>query len=129
VYRIMWQWRAVAWVGVVFWVVVSAWSWRDERRLNPVLGTIAIASILGATAIGSGSVTTNETGILKKTLWRKTSFQWPEITHVLLHRKRGLAVELRGGDKKLVVDSRFNGFQNLLKEIEDRTHLTITPPS
>jgi hypothetical protein len=95
VYDIMWQWRALAWVAVAFWVVVSVWSWRDERRLDPVL-TVAIASILGAAAIGSGSVTTNETGILKKFLWRKTSFQWPEVTQVLLHRKRGLAVELRG---------------------------------
>jgi len=40
-----------------------------------------------------------------------------------VHKKQGGAIELRSGSQKLVIDSRFDAFQHLLNEIEDRTQL------
>src|SRR5581483_5390439 len=129
-YRIKWQWRAVGLVGAVFWVVVSIWSSLEQHsRPDAVLIGITVAFVIAGLWLASGSVTTNQTGITKKGLWHSHSFQWKDITEVRLHKKRGVAIELRSGGQKLVIDSRLDAFQHLLNEIEDQTQLHPTAMS
>jgi len=124
VYGIKWQWQTVGLVGGVFWVVVSIWSWRDHHaRPDGVLIAITVAFVAAGIWLARGSVTTDQNGITKRGLWYSRSFQWKEITEVRLHKKQGGAIELRFGARKLIIDSRFDAFQHLLNEIEDRTRL------
>ena len=124
VYGIKWQWRAVGLAGGIFWVILSIWSWRDLNHPGrTLLAAITVAFVAAGLWIGSGSVTTNRTGITKTALGRSRSFQWSDITEIRLHTKQGGAIELRAGAQKLVIDSRFVAFQHLLKEIEDQTQL------
>jgi hypothetical protein len=124
IYGIKWQWRAIGTAGGVFWIIVSIWSWHDRHsRPDGVLIGITVAFLAVGLWIASGSVITNQTGITKRVLWRSLSLAWKDITEVRLHNRQGGAIELRAGPKKLVIDSRFIGFQHLLNEIEDRTQL------
>lgn len=124
IYGIKWQWRTVGLVGGVFWVAVSIWSWRDlHSRPDGVLIAITLAFVSVGLWVASGSVTTNQTGITKRSLWHSRYFQWKDITEIRLHKKQGGAIELRSGSQKLIIDSRFDAFQHLLNEIQDRTQL------
>lgn len=122
-YTIKWQWRILGFISVAFWIVVSVWSWFDLHR--PDWGLIAISLLLVVLGLwlASGLVTTNETRIRKKVLWRQRSFEWKDITEIRLHKKQGGAIELRPSPQKLIVDFRFNAFHHLLDEIKDRTNL------
>ena len=105
-------------------MVVSIWSWRDHHaRPDGVLIAITVAFVAAGIWLARGSVTTDQNGITKRGLWYSRSFQWKEITEVRLHKKQGGAIELRFGARKLIIDSRFDAFQHLLNEIEDRTRL------
>ena len=130
VYGIKWQWRAVGLAGGIFWVAVSIWSSHDlHSRPDGVLIAITVVFVTIGLWLASGSVTTNHTGITKKALWRSCSFHWGDITEIRLHKKQGGAIELRAGSQKLVIDSRFDAFQHLLNEIEDRTQLQPIRPA
>ena len=50
--------------------------------------------------LASGSVSTTQTSITKRVLWRSLSFRWDQITEVRLHKKDGGAIELRGRSTK-----------------------------
>jgi len=123
IYGIKRQWRAVGLAGGVFAIVLSMWSWHDMHRPEWVLIAISVTFVILALWLASGSVTTNQTGITKRVLWYSRSFQWKDITEIRVHKKQGGAIELRSGSQKLVIDSRFDAFQHLLNEIEDRTQL------
>lgn len=123
IYGVKWQWRTVGIVGGAFWVAVSIWSWRDEHSPDGILIAITVMFVTAGLWIASGSVTTNQSGITKRGLWRAKSFCWKEITEVRLHRKQGGAIELRSGSRKLVIDSRFDAFQHLLNEIKNQTRI------
>ncbi len=123
IYGIKRQWRAVGLAGGVFAIVLSMWSWHDMHRPEWVLIAISVTFVILALWLASGSVTTNQTGITKRVLWYSRSFQWKDITEIRVHKKQGVAIELRSGSQKLVIDSRFDAFQHLLNEIEDRTQL------
>ena len=126
-YRIKWQWRAAGFVGVVFWIAICILESRDfHSRPRGVSIGITVVFLAAGLWIATGSVTTDQTGITKKGLWRNYSFQWKEITEIRLHRKQGGAIELRAGAQKLVMDSRLNAFRHLLNEIEDRTQIRPT---
>ena len=129
IYGIKWQWRTVGIVGAIFWVVVLMWSWRDQHsRPDGVLITITVLFVTGGLWLASGSISTNQSGITKRSLWRSCSFQWKEITEIRLHKKQGGAIELRSGTRKLIIDSRFNAFQHLLDDIEARSQLQPIGP-
>lgn len=123
VYGIKWQWRAVGFAGGLFAVVMSVWSWHDLHRPEWGLIAISVTFLIISLWLASGSVTTNQSGITKRGLWYSRSFHWKEIKEVRLHKRQGGAIELRSGAGKLIIDSRFNAFQHLLNEIEDRTQL------
>ena len=124
IYTIKWQWRTVGLLGGVFWLVVLVWSWRDlHSRPDFGLFTLTLAFVTAGLWLGSGKVTTNETGISRTGLWRSRYFRWKEVTEFRLHKRQGGAIELRSGSQKLIIDSRFAAFQHLLSEIEDRTQL------
>jgi hypothetical protein len=126
-YRIKWQWRAVAFVSGFFWITICVLSSRDfHSRPNGALIGIAVAFVAAGLWMAIGSVITDQTGITKKGLWRNYSLQWNEITEIRLHEKQGGAIELRAGAQKLVLDSRLNAFRHLLNEIEDRTKIRPT---
>ena len=126
-YRIKWQWRAVAFAGGFLGITLCILASRDfQSRPSEVLIGIAVAFVAACVWIAIGSVTTDQSGITKKGLWRNFSLQWNEITEIRLHQKQRGAIELRAGAQKLVVDSRLNAFQHLLSEIEDRTKIRPT---
>ncbi len=129
IYGIKWQWRAVGFAGGLFAVVMSVWSWHDLHCPEWGLIAISVTFLILSVWLASGSVTTNQSGITKSGLWYSRSFQWKEITEVRLHKKQGGAIELRSGARKLIVDTRFNAFQHLLTEIEDRTQLQPIRPA
>jgi hypothetical protein len=125
IYAIKRQFRAVGLATVVFSLVVSIWSWHDLRRPYWTLIGISVVFVVIGIWIGTGVVTTDQEGITKKVLWSSHSLGWNEITEVRFHRKQGGAIELRSGKQKLIVDSRFNAFQYLLREVEDHTKLPV----
>jgi hypothetical protein len=122
-YGIKWQWRTVGLVGGVFWVALSIWSWHDLSRPNGVLIAIAFVFVSLGLGLATGSVTTDQTGITKRTLWSSRSLQWKSITEIRLHKSHGGAIELRSGSQKLVIDSRFDAIRHLANEIENHTQL------
>jgi hypothetical protein len=130
VYRIKLPWRVVGLGGGAFWVVFLIWSWSEQpSRPDGVLIGITISFVGAGLWLASGSVTTNQLGITKKGLWKSDSLQWKDITHVRLQKKQGGAIELCSGARKVIVDSRFDAYQHLLREIEDRTHIPPTVTS
>jgi hypothetical protein len=129
IYGIKWQWRAVGFTCASFAAAIAIWSWYDLNRPEWRLIVISAIFVLIGSWVASGSVITNQSGITKRLLWYSRCFQWEDIAEVRLHKKQGGAIELRSGPRKLVIDSRFNAFQHLLREIEDRTqkHPIVTP--
>jgi hypothetical protein len=123
VYGIKWQFRALGLAAVVFSLVVSVWAWHDLHRPDRVMIAISATFVAIGLWLASGSVITSETGITKKVLWHRQSFRWSDITALRLHTKQGGAIELRAGSRKLVIDSRFDAFQHLRGDIENKTQL------
>jgi hypothetical protein len=125
-YRIKWQWRAVGFIGGFFWIAIWILASRESHsRPSGVLIGFTLAFTAACLSITTGSVTTNQTGITKKGLWRNYYLHWKEITEIRLHKKQGGAIELRAGAQKLVIDSRLNAFQHLLNEIKDHTQIRV----
>jgi hypothetical protein len=126
-YRIKWQWRAAGLIGVFFWIAICILASRDSHsRPSGLLIGFTLVFTASCLSITTGSVTTDQAGITKKGLWRNYSLQWKEITEIRLYKKQRGAIELHASAQKLVVDSRLNAFQHLLKEIEDRTQIRPT---
>ncbi|NDQ57056.1 MAG: hypothetical protein GZ088_08285 [Acidipila sp.] len=127
-YGVKWQWRAFGFAGGAFAVVISVWSWHDLHRPEWSLIAFSVTLLILSLWLASGLVTTNQSGITKRGIWYSRSFQWKEITEIRLHKKQGGAIELRSGSLKLIIDCRFNAFQHLLNEIENRTLLQPVGP-
>ena len=123
VYGIKWHIRALGLAVVVLSVVFSVWSRLDQQHFDWKLAAIAVIFFLLGLWLASGSVSTTQTSITKRILWRSLSFRWDQVTEVRLHKRDGGAIELRAGARKLIVDSRFVAFEHLLNEIQTRTQL------
>ena len=122
-YRLKWQWPALGFAGVAFWVVISIWSSRDLHSPDWTSIIFSVVFALIGLWLGSGAVTTNQSGITKRALWHSRSFRWDEVTEIRLHKNDGGAIDLRAGSQKLVIDVRFVARQHLLTEIVGRTRL------
>lgn len=122
-YRLKWQWPALGYAGVAFCVAMSIWSWRDLHSPDWTLIIFSVIFALMGLWLGSGAVTTNQSGITKKVLWHSRSFRWDEVTEIRLHKNDGGAIDLRAGGQKLIIDVRFVARQHLLTEIIARTKL------
>jgi hypothetical protein len=123
-YGIKWQWRVLGLVGAFFWVALLIWIWRDlHSRPGPVEIEIAVLFVAVGVWLANGSVSTNDTGITKRSLWSSSSFQWKEITEVRLHKRDGGAIEVRSDVRKIVIDTRFEASQYLLNEIKIHTQI------
>jgi hypothetical protein len=130
-YRLAWPWRAVGITSVAFSMILLGWESFDARS-HPDRAFVVIATLFAALGVwlASGVVMTNSTGITKKVLWYRRTFVWNQITEIRQLKSRGeKAIELRSGPDKLVIDFRYNAFQHLLREIEERTGLQSLPPS
>ena len=104
----------------------NSWSRLDQHHFDwELVGIAGIFFLLGLW-LASGSVSTTQTSITKRILWRSLSFRWDQVTEVRLHKRDGGAIELRAGTRKLIVDSRFVAFEHLLNEIQNRTQLQLT---
>jgi hypothetical protein len=117
-------WRVVGLGGVGFFVILLIWSWIDLRHPDFVMASISPIFILAGLWMGIGSVTTDQGGITKRTIWRSRSLRWEEITEIRFFGKGTL--DLRAGSRILSVDSRVNAFQHLIEEIKEHTRLPPT---
>jgi len=122
-YRIKWQWTAVGCAGTFFCIVLSIWSWHDLHSPDWTLIISSMVLALMSLWLGSGAVTTNQSGITKSVIWHSRSFRWDDITEIRLHKNDGGAIDLRAGRQKLIIDVRFVARQHLLTEIIARTKL------
>ena len=123
VYGIKWHIRALGLASVILSVTFSVWSQQEHYHVEWEMAATAIVFFVLGVWLASGSVSTTQTSITKRVLWRSLSFRWDQITEVRLHKKDGGAIELRAGPRKLIVDSRFVAFEHLLNEIRSRTRL------
>jgi hypothetical protein len=123
VYGIKWQIRALGLVAVTLSVAFSVWSRVDQQYFDWKSVVVAAIFFLLGVWLASGSLTTTPTTITKKVLWRSQSFRWDQVTEIRVHKRDGGAIELRAGQRKLIVDSRFVAFEHLLNEIRSRTQL------
>lgn len=62
---------------------------RSAFSFDGVLIGITVAFFTAGLRLASGSVSTDQSGITKSSLWYSRSFQWKEITEIRLHRKKG----------------------------------------
>ncbi len=69
VYGIKWQWGAVGFAGGFFAVVMSVLSWHDLHRPEWSLIAVSVIFLMLSLWLASGSVTTNQSGITKSSLW------------------------------------------------------------
>jgi hypothetical protein len=119
-----WQWRSVGLTSGAFCAILA---FESRHQLPAASGWFLVMFFvvlaLSGFWLASGSVITNANGITKRTFWRSCSLRWADITGVHLARKDGGAIEVSAGTRKLVVDSRFSGFQHLLAEIEEHIKL------
>jgi hypothetical protein len=118
VYGIKWHIRALGFAAVILSVAFSVWSQQEQHHVEREL-VMAIVFFL----LGVWPVSTTQTSITKKVLWRSLCFRWDQVTEVRLHKRDGGAIELRAGLRKLIVDSRFVACEHLLSEIRRRTQL------
>jgi hypothetical protein len=124
VYGIKWQWRTLGLFGAFFWIALLIWFGRDlHSRPGPVEISIAVLFLAVGIWLANGSVSTNDTGITKRSLWSYRSFQWKDITEIRLHKRDGGAIEVRSGTRKIIIDTRFEAIQYLLNEIESHTQI------
>lgn len=126
-YGVKWQIRLLGYASAVFCafllVINAQEDWASPSRWIFLL--IFLLLVLAGLFLASGLVITDVDGITKKVLLWSRSIRWDEVTEVRLHSKRGVAIELRAGPRKLVVDSRFVALQHLLREVESRTALEL----
>jgi hypothetical protein len=133
IYGIKWQWKAVGLITGSFAAVLVLISTLDLPSVHGWIYLVAFAVLtLSGIWLATGLVTTDSVGVNKKGLWRSRSMRWDEITKIELRSRDIGAIELQAGARKLIVDSRFVGFQHLLNEITRHTSLQPTgalPPS
>jgi hypothetical protein len=122
-YGIKWQWAAVSYSGVVFWIAMIIWSWRNLYSPDWTVVTVLVVFVFMGIWLASGVVTTDLHGITKRSLLRSRSIRWEDITEIRLHKKDGGAIDLRAGRQRIVIDVRFAARQHLLTEIIARTRL------
>jgi hypothetical protein len=99
---------------------------RESRKVRAVGHPKASALpklAIGGLWLASGLVTTDSVGIKKQMLCRSCSLRWDEITEIRLLSKDIGAIDLPAGSRKLIIESRFLGFQYLLDEIRSYTNL------
>ena len=88
------------------------------------LDAIPLFFILLGIWLAIGSVTTNESGIAKKTLWSTRALQWNEVSAIRFYERQNY-IELRGKNRKLTVDVRFIALKQLLDDIVSHTKLQV----
>jgi hypothetical protein len=86
----------------------------DRRSFGLI--SIPFFFILLGVWLANGSVIVSEDEITKKTLWSVRSLRWEEISGIRFYEKQKY-IELRGEDRKLVIDVRFVALQQLLDEV------------
>lgn len=125
-YHIKWQCRTVGFIGGIFPIAISIWAWRDSHVKPDTLWMILMVVFIAmAFWMASGSVTTDQAGIAKRTLWSSRTFKWEEVTDIRFDKRDIGAIEIRSGSRKIVIDTRFEAFQYLVGEVENHTQLQI----
>lgn len=124
IYRMRWPVRAAGYTAAALFLVIAVAEMRAQSGGHrwPVTLLFVILA-MGAVWFGTGVVTSDDTAISKRFLWRSSSLRWEEISEIRLHKRDGGAIELRGIGKNLIVDSRFVARVHLRREIEQRTKL------
>ena len=121
IYAIRSQMRATGVVAAILCLLLAIWLWYDPSSRE--LSLIPLPVVALVIWFAAGVVKTDGQGITKRVLWHSCRFRWDEITAVRVLRRQGGAIDLRTGERKLVVDSRFNAMSYLLEEIKQRTKL------
>ena len=105
-------------------------GWHTPASLQEeIFSSFTILFVAMCLWIASGSLTTKQFSITKKSLWRSHTLGWGGITEICLYKKHGGRIEFRADPQKLVIDFRIMAFEQLLSEIEDRTHMQSSKSS
>jgi len=111
-------------VGIFF-----VWVWLDAR---PAFDWVALSSaiflLVGGPWMAWRSVSTDENGITRIVCGLSRRLNWSEITDVQWRAREFPSVVLRTPTRKLVIDSRYEAFEFLVKEIGDRTSVLRERP-
>ena len=107
---------------------LGGWHMQASRQ-DEIFAAFTILYVAMCLWIASGSLTTKQFSITKKSLWRSHTLGWGEITEICLYKKVGGRIEFRADPQKLVIDFRIMVFEQLLREIEDRTHMQSSKSS
>ncbi len=123
IYGVKCQMRAIGSMGsLVFLSILVAFrhEWTDGS--GHWLVWIPVALIFLGLGIATGSVTTDENGITKKTFGLSRSVRWEEITEIRFYTEQSY-LEVFASPRKISIDLRFVAIQNLLDQIVARTKL------
>lgn len=94
----------------------------DRRSLWLI--SIPFFFILSGIWLANGTVIIGNDEIVKKTFWSARSLRWAEISSIRFYETQK-CIELRGENRKLVVDVRFVALQQLLDEVLRRTQVQV----
>lgn len=122
VYGIKWQMR-VAGISIASLMVGVLVAFRDDPDRMSLL--VFVPVVLVGVWLATGSVTTDDTGLTKKTFWLAQSVSWNEITAIRFYPKQQY-IQVRANSRELTVDLRFVAVKQLLDEIVKRTKIEPT---
>ena len=116
------RFRALGFVLGPLMGIFFVWVWLDARAAFDWLAlSLAIFLLVGGPWMAWRSVSTDENGITRIVCGLSRRLNWSEITDVQWRARKFPSVVLRTPTRKLVIDSRYEAFEFLVEEIEDRT--------
>jgi hypothetical protein len=83
----------------------------QASRQDEIFAAFTILSVAMCLWIASGSLTTKQFRITKKSLWRSQTLGWGDITEIRLYKKQAGTIEFRADSQKLVIDFHITAFE------------------
>lgn len=121
-YRVNAAWRTVGIASAAFSGALALHAIGDLPDSSGWLSVSIFSAVaIGGVWIADGTVVVDSKGVTKKSIWHSRSFSWGEISQLRLLDKHGRAIEVRAGNRKLIVDSRVNAFDHLWTQLTERT--------
>jgi hypothetical protein len=121
--------RVAAYAFATLCTSVSFMAFRDASVSCPWAFAVPgfLLAIFGVW-FGTGMLVTDGNGISKRSLWNRQMFRWEEISSVDRHDRDGGSVVVKSKNARMIIDSRFAGHDQLLRDIKAQTELDHTAP-